>query len=124
MRKLLISFIAFVSMFIHSCKHLPPEAGPPTGVTTTGGGGNGGGVGSNAICFQSDILPIFQTNCAKSGCHNAASNEKGYILDTYDNLFKKDGRFEPNNIKVNYPEDSKLFKVLFETGNCCCKSGR
>lgn len=121
MRKLLISFIAIVSVFIHSCKHLPPEAGAPPGGngtgTGTGGGGNGGGVGSNAICFQSDILPIFQSNCAKSGCHNAASNEKGYILDTYDNLFKKDSRFEPNNIKVNYPEDSKLFQVLFETGN-------
>ena len=89
---------------------------PPTG-GATGSGGNGGGTGSNPICFQTDILPIFQTNCAKSGCHNAASNQEGYILDSYDNLFKKDGKVNNNNIKPCDPGDSKLYKVLFETGN-------
>lgn len=120
MRKLVIIFL-FLSVFIYACKHLPPETvtAPPGGGSGsgTGSGGNGGGTGSNAICFQSDILPIFQSNCAKSGCHDAASNQKGYILDSYDNLFKKGGRLEQKNIRVNYPEDSKLYQVLFETGN-------
>lgn len=114
MGKLFIILLAFLSVFIYACKHLPPESptAPPGGTGTGIGGG-----GSNAVCFQSDILPLFQSNCAKSGCHDASSNQKGYILDSYDNLFKKDGRFESNNIRVNSPENSKLYKVLFETGN-------
>jgi uncharacterized membrane protein len=120
MNKTLLVVLTFLSVCFCACKHLPPETAAPGGGGTgigTGGGGNGGGAGSNAVCFQSDILPIFQSNCAKSGCHDAASNQKGYILDSYDNLFNKDGRFEQSNIKVNYPEDSKLYQVLFETGN-------
>jgi hypothetical protein len=119
MKKLLIILMALLSVCIYACRHLPPEvtAPPGNGGTGTGGGGNGGGPGSNAVCFESEILPLFQSNCAKSGCHDATTHQKGYVLDSYDNLFKKDGRFEQNNIKVNNPEDSKLYEVLFETGS-------
>lgn len=110
MKKLLITSAFLVAVGFYACKHLPPETPAPT----TGGGGSGG---TTLVCFQSEILPLFQTNCAKSNCHDAASNKDGYILDSYDNLFKKDGRPEKNNIKPGNPEDSKIYKVLFETGN-------
>jgi len=45
--------------------------------------------GDPDICFERDILPIFQSNCAKSGCHDAASHEEGYVLDNYANIVKK-----------------------------------
>ena len=41
------------------------------------------------ICFERDILPIFISNCTKSGCHNAQSHEGGYKLDNYENIMKK-----------------------------------
>jgi hypothetical protein len=65
------------TMVIDSCVHQPyvlpadQQTGDPT------------------ICFEQDILPIFQSNCAKSGCHNAASHEDGYTLDSYTNIVKK-----------------------------------
>lgn len=42
-----------------------------------------------AICFERDILPIFVSNCAKSGCHDAQSHEEGYELNSYANIVKK-----------------------------------
>ncbi len=42
-----------------------------------------------AICFERDILPIFVSNCAKSGCHDAQSHKSGYQLDSYAGIIKK-----------------------------------
>lgn len=116
MKKLLIIITVIISVVGYACRHLPPEQ--PAAPVTGGGGtvGGGGGGGSVAVCFQSEILPIFQTNCAKSGCHDAASARR-YILDSYDNLFKKDGKFEKNNIIPGDPVNSKLFEVLNKIGN-------
>ena len=41
------------------------------------------------ICFKRDILPIFNSNCAVSGCHNKTKAEEGYILDSYQNIVRK-----------------------------------
>ncbi len=45
--------------------------------------------GDPNICFESDILPIFISNCAKSGCHDAASHRSGYDLTSYTSIMKK-----------------------------------
>jgi mono/diheme cytochrome c family protein len=34
------------------------------------------------VCFERDVLPIFQNNCAISGCHNG-TGESGLILNSY-----------------------------------------
>jgi uncharacterized membrane protein len=90
-----------------SCKHLPPENLPPA---PGGGVGGGGGTGTTAICFESEVLPIFQSNCAKSNCHDAASAKDGYVFDNYQNIIRK-------NIIPGNATNSKVYKVLFETGN-------
>lgn len=65
------------ALIITSCTH-DPYILPDTNRTTAAG-----------ICFERDILPIFQSNCAKSGCHDAASHEEGYVLDNYANIVRK-----------------------------------
>ena len=73
----LILVIVVIGFAIDSCTHQPyvmPEAlrtGDPT------------------ICFETDILPIFISNCAKSGCHDQASGKGGYVLTSYSNIVKK-----------------------------------
>jgi mono/diheme cytochrome c family protein len=74
----LIVIVTFAgTILINSCVHQPyvlpvdQQTGDPT------------------ICFERDILPIFQSNCAKSGCHNAASHEEGYTLDSYENIVRR-----------------------------------
>lgn len=118
MNKLLITVSVIFCIALYACRHSAPEQPvfPPGGGSGSGGTG-GGGTGSAVVCFESEILPLFISNCAKSGCHDAASSRDGYILDSYDNLFKKDGKTERDNIKPGRPEDSELYEVLFETGN-------
>jgi len=95
-----IGLSAFV--VIYSCKHEPPVQIPTTPPPVNGGSGE--------VCFQSEILPLFQSNCAKSGCHDAATHADDYVFDTYANIIKKD--VIPGNAT-----NSKVYKVLFESGN-------
>lgn len=99
---LLWVFICTGLFIMLSCKHetvtdnsvvLPPISGTNTG-----------------ICFQSEILPLFQSNCAKSGCHDAISHQGDYVFDSYANIIRKD--LIPGNAT-----NSKIYKVLFESGN-------
>ena len=62
----------------------------------------------NTIYFSKDILPIFVSNCALSGCHDAASANNGVVLDNYDNIFDT-GDIEPFDLN-----DSKIYKVITE----------
>ena len=38
-----------------------------------------------AVCFESKILPIFQTSCNIAGCHNGAG-ESGYDFRSYEGI--------------------------------------
>jgi mono/diheme cytochrome c family protein len=77
MKRVLIFSLVIILTTALSCQHQPyvipveDRTGDPT------------------LCFDRDILPIFLSQCAKSGCHDAAEHEKGYILDSYDNIIKK-----------------------------------
>jgi hypothetical protein len=48
---------------------------------------------ADSICFVRDVLPIFQSTCTRSTCHDAGSHKDGVITDSYDNIMKsKRGR--------------------------------
>jgi hypothetical protein len=111
--------IAIFAATILACKHTVETPDPGTGTGTGGGagtGGSGGGTGgggtsSNLVCFESDILPIFTSNCAKSGCHNAATHTEGYILDSYNGI-----RYSTSKgIKPGNPDDSEIYEAITET---------
>lgn len=109
MKKINIFIAAFIACLVlaGACKHTPPETvipDPPTG------GGTGGGPGSTRVCFETEVLPLFQSNCAKSGCHDAATHTEGYIFDSYENIMRKD--IIPGNAS-----NSEVYEVLFEDGN-------
>src|SRR5688572_16276587 len=95
---------------IYACKH---EVVNPTTTTTTSGGtgsvgtgGAGGGQQSSVVCFEAEILPIFRNTCAKSGCHNAASANKGYVFETYEGIRKG---VEPGDL-----HESKIYRMITE----------
>jgi hypothetical protein len=76
-RFFLLLILAYTVTITISCKHQPyvlplsERKGDPT------------------LCFERDILPIFVSQCASGGCHDAGSHKKGYILDSYDNIIAK-----------------------------------
>jgi len=61
------------------------------------------------VCFESNVLPIFIASCARSGCHDATTREEDLVLDTYTHIVRE-------GIVPGDAEESKLYKVLFETG--------
>lgn len=40
----------------------------------------------DSVYFDSQILPIFVSNCAQSNCHNATSHKDGYTLTSYSTI--------------------------------------
>jgi len=104
MKKAVLTIAVFgaILVAINSCKHEVPllkvDPAPQPGP-----------VPNNGVCFQSDILPLFQSNCAKSGCHDAITHEEDLVLDSYTNIMRKD--VVPGNA-----DGSKIYRVLFETG--------
>jgi mono/diheme cytochrome c family protein len=61
---------------------------------------------TNLVYFDAEILPILISNCAFSGCHDAASAEDGVILDSYENVIAT-ADVEPFDI-----QNSEIWEVL------------
>jgi hypothetical protein len=105
MKKILFitAVIALPALLINACKHeAPPVVVDATPIT--------GPVPNNGVCFETEVLPLFQSNCAKAGCHDAITHQKDLVLDSYANIVRR--KIVPGNADA-----SKIYKVLFETGN-------
>lgn len=64
---------------------------------------------SSMIFFKNDILPIFTSNCAFSGCHDAGTATNGVVLTSFENIIQSDV------IRKGEPENSELFDRITET---------
>lgn len=62
----------------------------------------------DVIYFDQEVLPIFISNCAFGGCHDAASAQDGVILDSYENVFNT-GDVTPFNL-----DESDIYEVLVD----------
>ncbi len=63
----------------------------------------------NVVYFERDVLPILLSNCAYSGCHDAASHQDGVVLNNYNNVVNT-GDVKPYNLN-----GSDLYEVITET---------
>ncbi|HNS12216.1 MAG TPA: hypothetical protein PKM97_06340 [Bacteroidia bacterium] len=120
---LMASLIFILTLFLlltSSCKHEPqilPNQDPNSENNGTGNAnGNGNGNGNQAstcspdsVYFQKSILPLIVSNCAKSGCHDAASHKDGIVLDSYANIMNH------GEIRPGRPGNSELIEVITET---------
>ncbi|MCE7933515.1 MAG: hypothetical protein DYG96_02860 [Chlorobi bacterium CHB2] len=61
---------------------------------------------SSGICFQRDMLPIFQSSCAISGCH-AAPGQDGYVFSSYETIMRK-------GVVAGNPFASEIFEKITE----------
>lgn len=63
------------------------------------------------ICFSRDILPIFQANCALSGCHDAISREDHVDLSSYAGVMASK---EGEGIRPGRPDKSEIYESITE----------
>lgn len=61
----------------------------------------------DTVYFENDILPIFVSNCAKSGCHDASSKREGIQTTDYKTIRKEIRPFDP--------KESELYEVMSTT---------
>lgn len=94
MNKYTILFIT-VTIAIVACKHNPGNNINPAGNTNNPNNNNPSTGSDTGICFERDILPIFISNCAQSGCHDALSKQDGYQFTDYNSIVSKN--FVPGN---------------------------
>lgn len=106
-------FTSVIFVTIQGCKHYPEPLPIPTTNsqdTTSGGQDSTRPCDPDSVYFENTILPLLSSSCAYSGCHDAASHEDDVILDSYTNIFST------GEIKPGDPSDSKLYKVITESG--------
>lgn len=88
-----------------SCKHEPDDHFVPDPIDTT----------DIITChpdtsyFVNDVLPIFQSSCALSGCHDAATAQDGIILSSYNDIINS-GELEPGNAS-----DSDIYEKITDS---------
>lgn len=61
-------------------------------------------VGNKSVYFNEDILPIFVSNCAQSGCHNAVNKKEGYDFTSYEGIMK--------GVVAGHPLRSEVYTVI------------
>lgn len=65
----------------------------------------------DTVYFERDVLPLLISNCAKSGCHDAASAQDGVVLTNYESVMRT-GEISPFSLG-----ESDLYKAITETDN-------
>lgn len=70
--------------------------------------GHGSDGVKDSVCYEKEIMPIINSNCAKSGCHDAATHAEGYDLSSYFGVLEI--------VKAGKPNNSKLMEVISGSG--------
>lgn len=95
-------YLFLLSFFALSCKHeipapiFPEGEQPPTSTTSCD---------PDSIYFEQQILPIFQSNCSQSGCHNTKDKEADLDLTYYGGIVAANMNDVWEKINKNEPSD-------------------
>ena len=107
-RSLLILFVLLLWGCVHDPLYTPdPQSAPGAEPTVVEGPCD-----PETVYFQEDVLPLIISNCAQSGCHDAASAEDGIVLESFSSILYGDD----NDLVVpGQPGESELIEVILET---------
>jgi hypothetical protein len=59
------------------------------------------------VCFDTQVLPLLQTSCGISGCHDGT--EGGFLSADYNSIME--------SVKPNDPRGSKLYRIITDINN-------
>jgi hypothetical protein len=110
--KTLAAFISTIAMVLiligfNSCKHQIAFPGGSNGTIT----GGTQACSPDTMYFQNKVLPLLNSSCAISGCHDAVSRKGGVVLTDYSKITSTGG------VNSGNPTGSKLYQVLNKTGS-------
>ena len=61
-----------------------------------------------SVSFADDVIPIIQSNCTRSGCHGAGSNNGPGELLTFSQVSRVKGEIQSSVSSGAMPKDSRL----------------
>lgn len=97
--------LVFISLLLAlgmtACRHQP--------LLPNGGATVSANCSTDTVYFVNDVLPLLQSNCAMSGCHDNATAADGVRMTNYANIL--------DEVKPGNAGDSKLYKVINRTDN-------
>jgi hypothetical protein len=98
--------VIFLLLILASCKHdIPVQVSEPP---VSGGEQT---CSADTVYFQNKVLPLINSSCAMSGCHDAITHKEGVNLTTYGNIMATGG------VRPGNPAGSELYKVLNKSGS-------
>lgn len=101
----LVIIIVSIMVLVTSCKHQIPGMSGQDGPNNPPATGN---CAADTVYFQQQILPVFISNCAMSGCHDNAAHQEGLVLTSYFGIMSA-------GIRSGNPSESKIYRVITST---------
>ena len=111
---ILIFALLAVMLQVYSCKHEVPVQPKNPGTNPANPNNPVGGTNAcnpDSVYFERDVLPILISNCAMSGCHDAATGQDGVRLNNYGNVMST-ADVRPFNTR-----GSDLYEMITEPDN-------
>ncbi|HRY97711.1 MAG TPA: hypothetical protein P5550_01510 [Bacteroidales bacterium] len=96
--------LLFVILLLSQCRHDPSFVAEPD----PGPNPNENPCDPDSVYFDNEVLPILQSSCALSGCHDPATAQEGIVLTSYESLLNSDV------IVPGDPGDSELYEKITE----------
>jgi hypothetical protein len=100
------TLVVLLAAAINSCKHEVPLT--EAQIEVTGGTQT---CSTDTVYFQNKVLPLLNSGCAMSGCHDAITHKDGVELTSYAKIISTGGVIAGN------PAGSDLYKVLNKSGS-------
>jgi len=108
-----VAFFVFIlmMMLLWGCKHEPINLVINPENTAANGNGGSSGIPCNpdSAYFQNDVLPLFVSNCAKSGCHDAITHEEGFTFNSFSGIMNS------GEIQAGDPSEGDIMEVITES---------
>ncbi len=103
----LLAILFSTSFLMINCRHeFAAAPGNGTGTSTTPSQSQA--CSADTVYFATEILPMINSNCATTGCHDALTRKEGVELTSYTKIM---GYVKPFN-----PGNSKLYKECIKSG--------
>lgn len=112
MSRLIYLFTIF-TVLLWSCTHESSEiieagSGDNNGGDTPGDTTQVDGCDPDTVYFKNEILPLLQSSCGTTGCHDAASATEGVILTDYASII------ETGDVEPFEPDNSEIYEKIVE----------
>lgn len=116
LKKIFPAHLFLILIILYSCKHEPDFIAAaitdnPTGSNNENNNDTiGTSCNKDTVYFVQQVLPILQSSCALSGCHDAITHKEDVRLDNYVNIISTGG------INVSNSANSKIYRVMVKSG--------